>query len=400
MTPYPISPTSPTRRTLLAALMSTPVLLTACGGGGQRDEILDPTLLTENKRLQEQADAALRSGGLAGVVIASQYRSADKLYRASAGRARLPQGATLRGDESLCIGSLGKAMTAALTARLVERGLLRWDSRPLDVIPALAGQLHPAYANVTLTQLLDHRSGLPYGGGQELDAFMQAWANSGQADPGSAVLRRRAVLAWALQLPPAAPAGDFLYSNIGYELVAWMLEALSGETFETLLQREIFQPLGLTLDTQAPRNAATGHAGTGPGRLAVVDLPAALQPWLEALMGSGGQWMTADGYGRWLREHQRALQGQSSLLPAAYVRRLQALGLGDYALGWQAAGTAGRPLLVHTGGMPGFSSLVALRRDGEGACFAFSNTQADTADGSDWVTDSLNSALAAVLQAH
>ena len=208
------------------------------------------------------------------------------------------------------------------------------------------------------------------------------------------------MLAWALQLPPGGPAGEFLYSNIGYELAAWMLEAATGEAFEDLLQREILRPMGLTLQIRPAADAVRGHAGASAAGLAPVDLPAALLPWLEALQGSGGQWLTAPAYAAWLREHQRALQGQGSLLPLAYVRRLQALGASDYALGWQGGGTPGQPLLVHSGGMPGFSSLVALRQDGQGACFAFSNTQADNPAGPDWVLDRLNSALSAVLLGH
>lgn len=394
----PSHPTALKRRSLLAALISTPALLAACGGGGQRDEMLDPRLLTENQRLQDQANAAVQPGGLAGVVVASQYRSADKLYRACAGRRRQPQGAMLQGDESFSTGSLGKAMTAMLAARLIEQGRLRWDSRPVDLIPTLATLQQPAYAGITLTQLLDHRSGLPYGGEEDLAAFIDTWAS--QPLPSTAMLRRRAVLSWALQLPAAGPAGDFLYSNIGYELVAWMLEAATGQTFEDLLQKEIHAPLGLQLRSQPPADAASGHTGAAMGGLAAIDLPADLQAWLYALQGSGGQWMTADAYGRWMREHQRALQGSSSPLPVAYVRRLQALRAGDYALGWQGGGTPALPLLVHSGGMPGFSSLVGLRQDGEACCFAFSNTQATGSDGPDWVLDRLNSALSAVLLGH
>lgn len=394
-------PASPTRRNLLAALISTPTLLAACGGGSdQRDEILDPRLLTENQRLLDQANAAVQPGGLAGIVIASQYRSASKLYRASAGRRRQPEGVPLQGDESFSTGSLGKAMTAALAARLVEQGRLRWDSRPVELIPALATTQQPAYAAITLTQLLDHRSGLPYGGEEDLAQFLDAWSAGGEPEPATPVLRRRAVVTWALQLPPAGPAGAFLYSNFGYELAAWMLEAATGDSFETLLQREIHQRLGLSLQVRPPAQAATGHAGPSPAALAVAEIPPAADAWVQALQGSGGQWMTADAYARWLREHLRALQGQGSLLPDAYVRRLQALRAGEYALGWQGSGTAQMPLLVHSGGMPGFTSLAALRQDGQAGSFAFSNTEDSSGGTTDWVADRLDAALSAVMLGH
>jgi D-alanyl-D-alanine carboxypeptidase len=59
------------------------------------------------------------------------------------------------------LGSDTKGVTSFLAAQLVEAGRLRWDSRLLEVISALQGQVLPAYARVTLGDLLAHRAGVP-----------------------------------------------------------------------------------------------------------------------------------------------------------------------------------------------------------------------------------------------
>src|SRR5262245_17419306 len=64
------------------------------------------------------------------------------------------------GDRWL-LGSDGKAMTAALIARLVDQGKLSWTTPLETMLPALAAGMRPEYRSVTLVDLLSHRSGLP-----------------------------------------------------------------------------------------------------------------------------------------------------------------------------------------------------------------------------------------------
>jgi CubicO group peptidase (beta-lactamase class C family) len=58
------------------------------------------------------------------------------------------------------IGSNGKAMTAAMIARLVDRHLLSWDTPLEKLLPELASSMQPAYRSVTLRDLLSHQAGL------------------------------------------------------------------------------------------------------------------------------------------------------------------------------------------------------------------------------------------------
>jgi len=69
------------------------------------------------------------------------------------------------------VGSIGKSMTATVLARLVERGLLSWDTRVQDVLGLQEDAVTPSFREVTLRQLLSHRSGLPkYHSREAIDA--------------------------------------------------------------------------------------------------------------------------------------------------------------------------------------------------------------------------------------
>ena len=75
--------------------------------------------------------------------------------------------------------------------------------------------------------------------------------------------RRYAILRDALVEPPVGPVGEFFYSNLGYVVAGAMAEALTGQSWETLMEDHLFAPLDIT------------SVGFGPpGTLGAVD-----QPW-------------------------------------------------------------------------------------------------------------------------
>ena len=105
-------------------------------------------------------------------------------------------------------------MTATLAAVLVQQRRLAWDSRLLDVLPELAATAQPAYANVTLRDLLAHRSGL-FAGDSEADLAplpaldgtptqqrLQLAAGRWHASPPSPPVRAPSIRTAAMWPPP------------------------------------------------------------------------------------------------------------------------------------------------------------------------------------------------------
>ena len=64
-------------------------------------------------------------------------------------------------DDQFHLGSDTKAMTATLCALYVEEGKLKWDTTLGEVFPELVPKMQPGWADVTLLELLTHRSGAP-----------------------------------------------------------------------------------------------------------------------------------------------------------------------------------------------------------------------------------------------
>ncbi len=143
-------------------------------------------------------------------------------------------------SDRFAIGSNTKSMTATLAAVLVEAGKIEWTTTIGDVWPKATDEhIHPNLKSVTLDELLSHQSGLP---GDISDISARDWASFFQ-EKSSPVLERRRMLGIVLSKPPAQTQRKFSYSNIGYAVVAAMLETRAGESYESLMKKHVFGPL-------------------------------------------------------------------------------------------------------------------------------------------------------------
>ncbi len=163
-------------------------------------------------------------------------------------------------DDRWHLGSCTKAMTATLAARLVERGLISWDTRLAEVMANLKDEMEAGWEKVTLRQLLSHTAGIakePIEGPVWLE--LRKWDESGVSTREQRVKVARWLVAQKLG---SEPGTAMKYSNAGYMLAGAMLEVVADRSWEDLMQEEVFGPLGIT------------SAGFGaPGTRGVVDQP-------------------------------------------------------------------------------------------------------------------------------
>ena len=243
------------------------------------------------------------------------------------------------------IGSCTKAMTATLAGILVERGLLSWETSLREVFPKL--DIHPGYQPVTLKQLLSHTAGMP--------AFTDSEAEDPElvnlvfgADDTPMNDRLEVVVPELLRREPRTPPGStFEYSNMGYVTAGAMFERVTQTPFETLLQTEVFTPLGLT-------SAGFGAAGT-PGNIdePYGHDPEPVEPGPEADMPpvispAGCVHMSVVDFARHAAFH---LTGAPKLVSKETLELLHTPVLDVYALGWGALESDWAPgkLLGHAG---------------------------------------------------
>lgn len=389
------------RRSMLQLFLSTGLGLAGCGGGSD-----EPANDATAALLQPVADAAVASG-LVGVTLGEV--TSETRASVVSGRRRQGKDARVQKTDRFAIGSTTKAMTSAAIAALAERGDLRSDLTLPQAFPEWSAEMHPAYAGVTLKDLVEHRGAVAAfgGGGPEEEAFFAAVTADTAPLPDTLAGRRRYFARWLLAQPPVAgvtPGRDFHYSNAGYALAAAVVEARTGRDFEAVFHDVLVQPLGLQGQWRSPVPAAGdtlwGHEGPA-GALVVVeptDEMLAVKDWV-AVIGPAGHWAcTGDAYAQWLRWHVLALRGASTPLPRVYVEDLRSASDNRYVWGWQSVTTATRVLLTHAGHVNGFMAEAVTDTRGDRALFGLSNTGHMAEDGTSWVLSQLDATLAEVLR--
>jgi serine beta-lactamase-like protein LACTB, mitochondrial len=135
------------------------------------------------------------------------------------------------------LGSVSKAVTATVAARMVTRGLLELDAPIAYWLPDLPTH-HRA---TTMRQLLTHRGGVRHYAPKDLDPTA----------PGGRIITRTYasrddILALFIDDPLIAPSGsEVSYSSFGYTLASFVMEAAGGTDFVRLVLDEISLPFGL-----------------------------------------------------------------------------------------------------------------------------------------------------------
>jgi D-alanyl-D-alanine carboxypeptidase len=336
------------RRTFATPVIATlglaaALLVSACGG-------------TDDTTAEIARDLVARRDLPAAMSVCA---TTERINFGVAGKRRSDAAPLAQPRDLFPVGSLTKSMTATLAAMLVDEGRLRWDSRVLEVLPEAATGARAEYAAVTLLDLLAHRGGIVTPG--SLAAL----------PPLSGDLRaqRAQLAAWALAQPPASrPIEQVEYSNAGYVLAAAVIERAANEGWESLIQRRLFAPLAIRARIGMPgsggADATWGHARAENGRWVALP-PDDLAAELPALLNPAGfVLIDAEGLGRYLQLHLRALAGRpGQLITPAAARRMHTVVAGNFALGWYTVNSATGATRTAHNGSDDLGYLAEMRLD-------------------------------------
>ncbi|MCH8968170.1 MAG: beta-lactamase family protein [Planctomycetes bacterium] len=233
-------------------------------------------------------------------------------------------------------GSISKSFTATLVARLVEKGVVSWEdtigARLGDVVPDMRGD----YRDVTFVHLLSHRSGIP--ANIPIERFAEF-----QAPPANPITDRLAWVKIALAQKPKGPKQEtYEYSNSGYIVAGAMLEAATDRSWEDLMKKEVFAPLGLASAGFGPPRGSTHDAQPrGHRNIKGIDLPVPATADNPPALGPAGRiHMSLADMARFLNAHATR---RSDFLSEATYKQLHTKPFGGiYALGWVVTAPEGR----------------------------------------------------------
>lgn len=317
---------------LVGALAAAAVAAGCAGGAGAGGDELRAYLEEEAAR------------GFSGTVLVTKRgrRLVDQGYGLADRERRIP----VRRETVFDLGSITKVFTAAAVMRLAEEGRLRLDDR----LPRFFPSVPRSKRSITVRQLLAHRSGLPeYPGYRDLE-----W------------ISRARSMRNALDLPLRfRPGTRTAYSNVGYTLLAGIVEIASGERFESAMRRRVFDRAGMNRTgfygdrLWLSEAVAVGYEGLSVGSR---NAPDARRGVSWSFKGAGGVVGPAADLERWV---EAVWAGR--VLRRASVPLLYRLAVGP--------SPPGRRFYAYAGGNPfGFNATVAELPDDQTLVVVLTNS--------------------------
>jgi len=338
-----------------------------------------PALATPPAGFDARVESLRKTIGVPGMAIAIVEDGKVTLAKGYGVR-QLGAAEPVDADTIFPTGSTGKAFTVAALGILVDQGKIGWDDKVIDHLPGF--QMYDPWVTreMTIRDLLVHRSGLGLGAG---DLLFVPRTNLSRAE---SVRRLRYIK------PATSFRSGFAYDNVLYMVAGQLIEAVTGETWEKFTAAHVLEPAGMrhsTTDDEtrfATLDRAQPHARTSGGLRGVGD-----QQRLDehddlgrSAAPAGGLAISANDMSRWLRiqlDGGKLPEGNGRLFseavhaqmwapvtPQPIAPRPDALQptqpmFSTYALGWDVQDYRGTKIVWHGGAVFGFLTAVVLIPD-------------------------------------
>jgi CubicO group peptidase (beta-lactamase class C family) len=266
------------------------------------------------------------------------------------------------------IASNTKAFTATALGLLVEEGKIEWDAPVVRYLPAFAMWDPFVTRELTVRDLLVHRSGLGLGAGDLL------WWPESTYDRKEIARRLRFIQ------PATSFRTAYAYDNVLYLVAGELIETISGQTWENFITSRILARVGMT-GTNVRHSAAVGGGNVATPHAPIDGKVRPIRPFeSDNTNPAGGINSSAEDMAKWIRVQLSGgvLADGSRLFSPATARQLTTIvtpmPVGDpppelpplrnnfrgYALGFNVLDFRGHKLVMHSGGLPGYVSRVAM----------------------------------------
>jgi CubicO group peptidase (beta-lactamase class C family) len=333
-----------------------------------------PKQVNDKEALETYLDQLTSSGnppGLSVVVV----KGGEVIYNKGFGHADGPRRIEAASDTIYHWWSMTKIPTAIAVMQLQEQDKLDLDEEVIKYLPWFeVNYPSDASAALTIRHLLQHTSGLP-----DSVPAMAGWVHySDESYNQTEVLKKHLPEFKTLKFEPGTKA---VYSNVNYMVLGAVIEAVSGQTYESFITENILQPLGMSQTGFVVSPAMAEHEAAGT--LAIVHpytplLPVLLDPkalirerggklfWLNRFYidatPSTGLIGAAPDVARFMMAYLNGgtLDGKSILRPESISMLTETTPVDGRGLGWAVSTSNDERYLEHMGGGAGFATTMRL----------------------------------------
>ncbi|KAF2753576.1 putative D-aminoacylase [Pseudovirgaria hyperparasitica] len=382
---------------------------------------MSSSLVNRFRDLESEIKELCKICGTPGVSVGISLRG-ENIYLFNSGFLDIEKQLPTHSDGIYALGTLAKTFTASAIGLLVAEGKVKWDSHIKDVLPNFRSKDAIVTENVTIEDLLCHRSGL--------SRSNLWWLGS----DGQLLLPKDKLLDAYRNLELTGSfRGSWGYSNWGYAIVGEVIEKLTGMTYGQFITTRIIEPLGLRHTTAQPVDVAGDNLARPYAALDNADLyplpqtPISERTIMAPAMGLHSSPHDLLTYSIALLRSLRSEQGQATNSSPSVLREVTAQLSGhafvsrsvnekSYAFGFYRTalpstiagmgcngfhvktlprivpGVQCGPLIAHAGSVPGYSNSLALLPELDASVVVCTNS-IGLGDASGWIAMALIEAL-------
>jgi len=306
-------------------------------------------------------DTIEQSGQVSGLAAAI-VKDDKALLQRGIGFADASAGLPVTPDTVFRLASLSKAFASALTAILVDEGMLSWETRVSGVLPTFALHDVDASSKLTVRDILSQRVGLPH---NTYDRLLE------QDEPYEELVER------LRDVPLTCEVGNcYGYQNITFALIGDITYAVSGDFFYHQVEKRLFHPLGMETATYGRDALESSTSWARPhihrGRIWA---PIAIKESYYHVPPAAGVNASIKDMSNWLIAQ---MGGRTDVLPEALLTTLHTplvetpterhvspwrkarVSDASYALGWRVFDYAGETVVFHAGAVQGYRAMIAF----------------------------------------
>lgn len=299
---------------------------------------------TYSQTLETQIDSVITTvfkdkNGTGGVFLVA--KDGKPIYRKAFGKANIELDVNMKPENVFQIGSMTKQFTAVAVMMLEEQGKLNINNPISKFIPD-----YPNGKNITIHHLLTHTSGI------KDFTKMKSIMSIAKKDQTPKEL----VDFFKDEPVDFKPGEQFSYNNSGYVVLGYIIEIVSGKTYEDFIEQNIFEKLGMNNSRYASDREIVKHRAYGyHNRGAFTNK---MQVSLSIPYASGSLMSTVDDMLKW----QKAMNTNSLITEVSKKKVYTDYTLNNgeqinYGYGWHLKDTDGTPIREHGGSIFGFKSM-------------------------------------------
>ncbi len=323
----------------------------------------------EAQTKQEQVDSLInayfRYGCFDGVVLVAE--KGEIILKKAYGVADRELLVPMRANMKFKIGSISKPFTALLILQLVEEGIIRLDGKITDYIPDYKGKKGDS---ISIEQLLTHTSGILQNLDPEKEAVQEKLYHS-----------LRDMLAYIEESDLYfEPGTGFHYSNLAYNLLAYIAETICNKPFYQLLTERIFEPLDMNNTKQYSAVSIEKNLSKGYEYKLLSGYENASYYDPSYAVGNGGLISTVDD----LSKFDESLYRGQLISKDLYYRMITPTKFGAYGYGWQISEKITTNsqdtirIMSHAGSINGFGTYLSRIESDSILVIVLKNSRADT----------------------